>query len=79
VSSDPKAPPVVVYKSEVIDNTLEPVWDTFVVNVGAISGGDPTKPIKVTVFDWDSDTSSEEIGSFTVAPFFLLSVFGRRF
>jgi Ca2+-dependent lipid-binding protein len=75
--ADPKAAGVQVFKSDVVKKTVEPVWEPMVLKVSDIVGNNVDVPLKITVFDWDSDTKSKEIGSFTVpnSSLFSLSLF----
>ena len=44
-----------VHKTEVIKNTLDPVWREMVVSVGTLCNGDKARTLKVECYDWDSD------------------------
>ncbi|XP_065097289.1 copine-1 isoform X2 [Paramisgurnus dabryanus] len=54
-----------VYRTEVIKNNLNPSWKKFTVSLHTFCNGDINKPIKVTCYDKDEDTSSDMIGEFT--------------
>ncbi|XP_060081518.1 copine-3-like isoform X2 [Ylistrum balloti] len=54
----------VTHRTEVIKNTLNPVWRPFSVSVHALCSGDHNKEIKFDVYDWDSDGSHDFIGGF---------------
>nr|XP_033770763.1 copine-1-like isoform X3 [Geotrypetes seraphini]XP_033770764.1 copine-1-like isoform X3 [Geotrypetes seraphini]XP_033770765.1 copine-1-like isoform X3 [Geotrypetes seraphini]XP_033770766.1 copine-1-like isoform X3 [Geotrypetes seraphini]XP_033770767.1 copine-1-like isoform X3 [Geotrypetes seraphini] len=53
-----------VYRSEVIQNNLNPTWKKFSVPLQTFCGGDFDKPIKVHCSDYDNDGSHDLIGSF---------------
>lgn len=55
----------VVYRSEVIKNDLNPTWKPMNVSVRELCNADYDRPLKVEVFDWDSDGSHDLIGIFT--------------
>ncbi|XP_005169315.2 copine-1 isoform X2 [Danio rerio] len=54
-----------VHRTEVIKNNLNPSWKKFTVSLHTFCNGDLNKPIKVTCYDKDEDTSSDMIGEFT--------------
>eukprot|EP01129_Flabellula_baltica_P010468 TRINITY_DN4429_c0_g1_i1.p1 TRINITY_DN4429_c0_g1~~TRINITY_DN4429_c0_g1_i1.p1 ORF type:complete len:448 (-),score=111.47 TRINITY_DN4429_c0_g1_i1:395-1738(-) len=56
---------IVFHRTEVIKQTVNPVWSPFTI-LGAkmTNNGDPTTPIKVQCFDWDSDNKTDFIGEF---------------
>ncbi len=55
---------VVVKKSEVIKNDLSPTWRPMAIPVRDLCNNDYERPLKVDVYDWDSDGSHDLIGSF---------------
>ena len=55
--------PLILYKSEVIKQNLNPEWKPFELDVTALGGLD--SPFTVVVYDWDADAVHEEIGRFT--------------
>jgi len=55
----------VVFESEVIKNTLNPNWKVMSMAVQKLCNGDYDRQLKVDVYDWDSDTDNDLIGSFT--------------
>lgn len=57
----------ICHKTEVVKNTLNPVWQAFKISVRALCNGDYDRTIKVEVYDWDRDESQDFIGEFTVA------------
>ncbi|XP_012602363.1 copine-5 isoform X2 [Microcebus murinus] len=57
----------ICHKTEVVKNTLNPVWLTFSIPVRALCNGDYDRTIKVEVYDWDRDGSHDFIGEFTTS------------
>ncbi|XP_037131036.1 copine-5 isoform X2 [Syngnathus acus] len=55
----------ICHKTEVVKNTLNPVWQPFSIPVRALCNGDYHRTIKVEVYDWDRDGSHDFIGEFT--------------
>ena len=55
---------ILVHKTEVIKNTLNPAWKTFEIDLTALCSGDLLLPISFTVYDWDSSGSPDLIGTF---------------
>lgn len=53
------------HRTEVIKNTLNPVWRPFSLPVHTLCSGDQDRPIKFIVYDWDKDGSHDLIGEFT--------------
>merc|ERR1712002_1017989 len=43
----------ICHKTEVVKNTLDPVWQAFKIPVRALCNGDYDRSIKVEVYDWD--------------------------
>ncbi|RDD37578.1 Copine-3 [Trichoplax sp. H2] len=54
-----------IHKTEIIKNTLNPVWKTFRIPVRVLCNGDYDKSIKIYCYDYDSDGSHDLIGTFT--------------
>ncbi|PWA24504.1 hypothetical protein CCH79_00011826 [Gambusia affinis] len=48
----------ICHKTEVVKNTLDPVWQAFKIPVRALCNGDYDRSIKVEVYDWDRDGGS---------------------
>ncbi|KAM7317517.1 hypothetical protein ACRRTK_023819 [Alexandromys fortis] len=48
----------ICHKTEVVKNTLNPVWQAFKISVRALCNGDYDRTIKVEVYDWDRDGST---------------------
>uniref|UniRef100_A0AAR2IS55 C2 domain-containing protein n=1 Tax=Pygocentrus nattereri TaxID=42514 RepID=A0AAR2IS55_PYGNA len=57
----------ICHKTEVVKNTLNPVWQSFTIPVRALCNGDYDRTIKVEVYDWDRDGSHDFIGEFTTS------------
>ncbi|XP_024138111.1 copine-8 isoform X1 [Oryzias melastigma] len=58
----------ICHKTEVVKNTLNPVWQAFKIPVRALCNGDYDRTIKVEVYDWDRDGSSHDfIGEFSTS------------
>uniref|UniRef100_A0A1A8QAY6 Copine-8 n=2 Tax=Nothobranchius TaxID=28779 RepID=A0A1A8QAY6_9TELE len=57
----------ICHKTEVVKNTLNPVWEPFSIPVRALCNGDYERTIKVEVYDWDRDGSHDFIGEFTTS------------
>ncbi|NXJ26276.1 CPNE5 protein, partial [Dicrurus megarhynchus] len=57
----------ICHKTEVVRNTLNPVWAAFAIPVRALCNGDHDRAIKVEVYDWDRDGSHDFIGEFTTS------------
>merc|ERR1712179_312828 len=51
-----------VHKTEVIKNTLNPVWKSIVIPARILCAGDHDRTIKIECFDWDSDGGHDFIG-----------------
>jgi len=54
----------VVFRSEVIQNNLNPVWKPFTMESRTLCNGDYDRTLKFEVFDMDNDGSHDLIGSF---------------
>uniref|UniRef100_A0A8C2UMS5 Copine-8 n=2 Tax=Chinchilla lanigera TaxID=34839 RepID=A0A8C2UMS5_CHILA len=57
----------VCHRTEVVKNTLNPVWQAFKISVRALCNGDYDRTIKIEVYDWDRDGSHDFIGEFTTS------------
>ncbi|CAJ1054418.1 copine-8 [Xyrichtys novacula] len=57
----------ICHKTEVIKNTLNPVWQAFKIPVRALCNGDYDRTIKIEVYDWDRDGSHDFIGEFSTS------------
>ncbi|RXN20372.1 copine-8 isoform X2 [Labeo rohita] len=55
----------ICHKTEVVKNTLNPVWQAFKIPVRGLCNGDYDRTIKVEVYDWDRDGRTQI--NFTVA------------
>jgi len=52
-----------VYRSEVIKNNLDPVWNSFVVSLDNLCGGNKDVTLRIQVSDWDKGGKHRAIGS----------------
>ncbi len=52
----------VVWKSEKIDNSLNPVWATVKIPMHVLCNGDKYRPLKLEIFDWDSNGKHDTMG-----------------
>ncbi|XP_062311847.1 copine-9-like, partial [Osmerus eperlanus] len=57
----------ICHKTEVVKNTLNPVWQPFTLPVRALCNGDYDRTVKVDVYDWDRDGSHDFIGEFATS------------
>uniref|UniRef100_UPI00398E665C copine-9-like n=1 Tax=Pristiophorus japonicus TaxID=55135 RepID=UPI00398E665C len=57
----------ICHKTEVVKNTLNPVWQPFTIPVRTLCNGDCDRTVKVDVYDWDRDGSHDFIGEFTTS------------
>ncbi|XP_078276009.1 copine-8 isoform X3 [Rhinoraja longicauda] len=55
----------ICHKTEVVKNTLNPVWQAFTIPVRTLCNGDFDRTIKVEVYDWERNGSHDFIGEFT--------------
>ena len=62
-----------VHKTEVVKNTLNPVWQPFTISASSLGRGEDSCAIKVICYDWDNDGSHDLIGEFTTTLGELLS------
>ena len=53
----------VVKRSEIIMKNLSPVWQPFEISAKLLCNGDHERPLKIDVYDWDSDGTHDYIGS----------------
>jgi hypothetical protein len=51
-----------VYRSEHVDNNLNPVWKPAVLDMGRLCEGDIHKAIQITVWDWHKSGKHENMG-----------------
>uniref|UniRef100_A0A8C5C9U0 Copine-2 n=1 Tax=Gadus morhua TaxID=8049 RepID=A0A8C5C9U0_GADMO len=55
---------MLVHRTEVIKNTLDPVWKAFTVPLVSLCNGDVDRNIKVLCYDYDNDGGHDFIGEF---------------
>jgi copine 5/8/9 len=70
---------IVVHKTEVIDNNLNPNWKPFDVPVQKICNGDYRRPLRLQVMDEDSGGRSELIGEVLTSMEDLLAKRGNNY
>ena len=58
---------VVVFRSEVYKNTLNPVFKVFEIGMFLLCSGDDNTPLKFDVFDWNLNSPPDPIGTFTTS------------
>ncbi|XP_031572817.1 copine-3-like [Actinia tenebrosa] len=54
---------VLVHRTEVIDNNLNPIWKPFEMTVNSLCGGDYDAKLKIDVYDYDEGDTNDFIGS----------------
>eukprot|EP01119_Soliformovum_irregulare_P011920 TRINITY_DN3051_c0_g1_i1.p1 TRINITY_DN3051_c0_g1~~TRINITY_DN3051_c0_g1_i1.p1 ORF type:complete len:604 (+),score=195.97 TRINITY_DN3051_c0_g1_i1:84-1895(+) len=54
-----------LYKTETIMKTLDPVWKPFTIPVPKLNRGDPERPLRFQCFDWNKSGNMDLIGEFT--------------
>nr|XP_037864046.1 copine-7 isoform X4 [Chlorocebus sabaeus] len=54
-----------VYRTEVVKNNLNPVWEPFKVSLSSLCSCEETRPLKCLVWDYDSRGKHDFIGEFT--------------
>ncbi|KAM9327329.1 copine-8 [Pholidichthys leucotaenia] len=57
----------ICHKTEVVKNTLNPVWQAFKIPLRALCNGDYDRTIKIEVYDWDRDGGHDFIGEFSTS------------
>ena len=51
-----------VYKSNRIDNSLNPIWAYAKISLAALCNGDLMRPLKIEVFDFDNGGKHDSMG-----------------
>lgn len=59
---------VTVHKTEVVKNSLNPVWQPIKLSLTQLANGDWERPLLVELYDWDSSSAADFIGSFETSP-----------
>uniref|UniRef100_A0A2I3SHB3 Copine 7 n=1 Tax=Pan troglodytes TaxID=9598 RepID=A0A2I3SHB3_PANTR len=54
-----------VYRTEVVKNNLNPVWEAFKVSLSSLCSCEETRPLKCLVWDYDSRGKHDFIGEFS--------------
>jgi hypothetical protein len=60
--SNPDGSTTLVYKSDFIKQTLDPVWKDFALPLSHVCGGDIKRPLIIEVWDWDKHSAHDLIG-----------------
>jgi len=55
---------ILVHRTDVIKNTLNPAWKPFKISNRSLSNGDDDRDLRFDVYDWNRSGSHEIIGSF---------------
>ena len=55
---------ILVHRTEVIKNTLDPDWRQFEISARSLSNSDDERDLRFDVYDWNKSGSHEIIGSF---------------
>ncbi|KAI8827199.1 KIAA1599 protein-like protein [Fimicolochytrium jonesii] len=72
-------PPVVVFRSEHIRNTLDPTWKPVVVTIADLCNGDLNRELQFDVLDWNKNGSHTLIGGFRARTTDLLAARGKDY
>lgn len=56
-----------VFRSEAKKNNLEPVWETAVIDLSTLCGGDLDSPVRISVFDHESSGNHISMGTTDVS------------
>jgi hypothetical protein len=65
-----------VYRSEQVENNLNPRWKEARIHLDSICGGDMRKPIRISLFDWEEGEKHNPMGFFDTTVDELLSAAG---
>uniref|UniRef100_A0A669DAJ1 Copine-3 n=1 Tax=Oreochromis niloticus TaxID=8128 RepID=A0A669DAJ1_ORENI len=68
---------MLVHRTEVIKNTLDPVWKPFTVPLISLCNGDVDRSIKVLCYDYDNDGGHDFIGEFQTTVAKMNLIFSR--
>jgi hypothetical protein len=52
----------VIHRTEVIKNTLDPIWKPFELPLARLNDGDMDRPILIQCYDWDKSSAHDFIG-----------------
>eukprot|EP01125_Pyxidicula_operculata_P017516 TRINITY_DN6133_c0_g1_i1.p1 TRINITY_DN6133_c0_g1~~TRINITY_DN6133_c0_g1_i1.p1 ORF type:complete len:340 (-),score=54.09 TRINITY_DN6133_c0_g1_i1:758-1777(-) len=58
---------IMFHRTEVVKNTLDPIWLSFTIPLAKVNGGDNERPIRVQCYDWDKVGSPDFIGEYTAS------------
>jgi Ca2+-dependent lipid-binding protein len=62
-----------ILKTEYVRKTLDPVWKEFQLSLGRLCNNNPSLPLHIECWDWDSDGGDDFIGEFKVVAFMKLT------
>jgi hypothetical protein len=66
-----------VHKTEVVMDNLSPTWKEEELSVSMLCNGDFHRPLRLQIFDWDSDGSHDDMGFVDTTLQHLVSTIGR--
>jgi len=69
---------VLIHKTNVVKNTLNPTWQKFKLSMQALSAGNLDTKLIIKCWDWDNDGSSDFIGQFSTSVRSLLEASAQR-
>jgi len=69
---------VLIHKTNVVKNTLNPTWQKFRLSMQALSGGNLDTKLTIKCWDWDNDGSSDFIGQCSSSVRSLLEASAQR-
>ncbi|KAG1662681.1 hypothetical protein FOA52_014607 [Chlamydomonas sp. UWO 241] len=58
---------VPVFKTEVKDNNLNPVWNSFTIKATQLNNGDPYRSLRIRVFDYEANGKHRLLGEATTS------------
>jgi len=63
--STPSGQFALVHRSEVVEKNLNPNWKPVNLTMRELCSGDPERPLRIDVYDWDKTSDHDLIGCFT--------------
>jgi hypothetical protein len=55
---------IAVHKTEVVKNSLNPVWKPITISLTQLANGDWDRPLRIELYDWDANSDADYIGQF---------------
>jgi hypothetical protein len=55
---------IAVHKTEVVKNSLNPVWKPITISLTQLANGDWDRPLRIELYDWDANSDADFIGQF---------------